>query len=70
MIPGLHGIFQVAALDWQHLLIVYGLALLIYRYTGLKLIRVDEFNFISLLAALSFGERCRWQIVCIKEIME
>ena len=40
MIPGLHGIFQVAALDWQHLLIVYGLALLnLPVIQGLKLIR-------------------------------
>ena len=38
MIPGLHGIFQVAALDWQHLLIVYGLALLnLTGYTGTKI---------------------------------
>ena len=43
MIPGLHGIFQVAALDWQHLLIVYGLALLnLPVIQGLKLIRVGR----------------------------
>ena len=43
MIPGLHGIFQVAALDWQHLLIVYGLALLYLPVIqGLKLIRVGR----------------------------
>ena len=43
MIPGLHGIFQVAALDWQHLLIVYGLALLnLPVIQGLKLIRVGQ----------------------------
>ena len=43
MIPGLHGIFQVAALDWQHLLIVYGLALLnLPVIQRLKLIRVGR----------------------------
>ena len=43
MIPGLHGIFQVAALDWQHLLRVYGLALLnLPVIQGLKLIRVGR----------------------------
>lgn len=46
MIPGLHGIFQVTALDWQHLLIVYGLALLnLPVIQGLKLIRVGRVLF-------------------------